>query len=348
MVGSGRDMKKAKQPRPWWRRHLGAALSLLFAAAVIWLLVERGQTIEWREVWPAVRNYGPASVAGALLLGLGSYALCSCYDLFGKRHVGHDLPVPRVLAINFVGYAFSQNLGAMVGGMGFRYRLYDRYGLKPAQTTQVIALSIFTNWSGYLLLLGLVLSFWTPSLPRFPDPVWLRAGGIVALALVAAYAVLCIFAAGHERRFWRVRMRVPSAPMMILQLGLSSASWVLIAATVSRLLPEALPFSTTLSVVLLGSMAGALLHVPAGLGVLEAVFLAMLPEHNPAQVLAALLVYRMVYQLAPLGLAALVYMGLEWQARGRPEGRKAASQRPGRGQGKQLDHELRRAPPING
>jgi uncharacterized membrane protein YbhN (UPF0104 family) len=280
----------------------------------------------------AVRSYDPALVLTALLSALGSYAICSSYDLFGQRHVGHHLPLARVLAINFVGYAFSQNLGAMVGGMGFRYRLYHRYGLKPAQTTQIIALSVLTNWSGYLLLLGLVLMFWTPTVPRFPPPPWLIAGGSVALVIVAAYVGLCCCAGHRKLKFWRLRMQVPSASMAVLQLLLSSVSWILIAATVARLLSTDLPFSLVLGVVLLGSMAGALLHVPAGLGVLEAVFLAMLSQQNPAQVLAALLVFRVVYQLVPLSLAALLYLLLEWRGR----------------RGETAARHNRTTPPING
>jgi uncharacterized membrane protein YbhN (UPF0104 family) len=57
-------------------------------------------------------------------------------------------------------------------------------------------------------------------------------------------------------------------------------------------------------------------HVPAGLGVIEAVFMACLGGTLPAPtVLAALLSYRAVYYLVPLALAAIGYALAEFSAR---------------------------------
>jgi len=56
--------------------------------------------------------------------------------------------------------------------------------------------------------------------------------------------------------------------------------------------------------------------VPAGLGVLEAVFVALLSHEVPqAQLLGALLAYRGLYYLLPLAVATLVYMFTEARAR---------------------------------
>jgi hypothetical protein len=55
-------------------------------------------------------------------------------------------------------------------------------------------------------------------------------------------------------------------------------------------------------------VAGVATHVPAGLGVIEAVFVACLgSELGSTSVLAALLSYRAVYYLVPLALALLGY-----------------------------------------
>jgi uncharacterized membrane protein YbhN (UPF0104 family) len=61
-----------------------------------------------------------------------------------------------------------------------------------------------------------------------------------------------------------------------------------------------------------------LLHVPGGLGVLEAVFVAALSYRIPSvSILAALMVYRAIYYLAPLAAAVIAYVLLE--TRGKPE-----------------------------
>jgi hypothetical protein len=59
-------------------------------------------------------------------------------------------------------------------------------------------------------------------------------------------------------------------------------------------------------------VAGVLTHVPAGLGVLETVFVVLLGDRIPEpELLAALLAYRAIYYLVPLGLAALAWPLLE-------------------------------------
>ena len=67
-----------------------------------------------------------------------------------------------------------------------------------------------------------------------------------------------------------------------------------------------------IGVLLVAAIAGVITHVPAGLGVLEAVFVALLSYQLPAsELLATLLAYRAIYYLIPLMIAALVYVVLE-------------------------------------
>ena len=72
---------------------------------------------------------------------------------------------------------------------------------------------------------------------------------------------------------------------------------------------------------LLAAIAGVLTHVPAGLGVLEAVFIATVGmQVRQAELLAALLAYRAVYYLVPLLWAVPGYVSMEAGARRRGAG----------------------------
>ena len=63
-------------------------------------------------------------------------------------------------------------------------------------------------------------------------------------------------------------------------------------------------------------MAGVITHVPAGLGVLEAVFVALLSHQLPQhELLAALVAYRVTYYLAPLAIAAATLLVMESRAK---------------------------------
>jgi uncharacterized membrane protein YbhN (UPF0104 family) len=69
-------------------------------------------------------------------------------------------------------------------------------------------------------------------------------------------------------------------------------------------------------VLLVAAVAGVLTHVPAGLGVLEAVFVALLSHQMPTHaLLAALVAYRVIYYLGPLVIATLLYLVTEARAK---------------------------------
>jgi len=310
-AGGGRGSRRAW---PWLKR-AGIALFFLAVAA---LLARHAREVDWHAVTAVLRGYAASTLLLAAVLAAASYALYCCYDLIGRRQVGHRLRATQVLATAFVSYAFNLNLGALVGGVALRYRLYSRLGLAAETITQVVALSMLTNWLGYLLVAGVAFVVFPPALP---EGWWLgsdsvRLTGTLLLALAVAYLLMCFSA---RRRVWRLRghaMTLPSGPMALLQLALSSANWMFIAGVVAVLLGGRLDYPTVLGVLLIAAVAGVVAHVPAGLGVLEAVFIALLSHRVPlAELLGALLAYRALYYLAPLGLALGAYLCMEAQAK---------------------------------
>ena len=83
-------------------------------------------------------------------------------------------------------------------------------------------------------------------------------------------------------------------------------------ALLTLLFQGQVPYVQVLAVLLVAAVAGAIAHVPAGLGVLEAVFMALLSHRLPAPtVLAAMVSYRLLFYLLPLGLGTAVFLRLE-------------------------------------
>ncbi len=315
--------------RPWWpwAKRLG---TLLFFGLVAWLLVRQAGTIDWDEVLQALLAMPRSVLAGAAGLALLTYAVYSTFDLVGRYCIRHGLPVRRVVGVTLISYAFNLNLGSLVGGVAFRYRLYARLGLRPEQTTKVLALSMLTNWIGYCLLAGIVFWTWPPALP----PQWkidssgLRwlGAGLVAVAL--AYLLACVVRRGRELVVRGRRLPLPTWPVALVQLALGCAHWSLNAGILYVLLQGRLDYPAVLATLLVGAVAGVIAHVPAGLGVLETVFVALLSHQAPAGVLlAALFGYRVVYYLVPLAVATVAYFATELRSRRR---RSVAAGRPPR------------------
>ena len=306
-----------RAPRGGWRAHLpwaGRVVTLLLVAAAGWLLVRQLRHMDWDAVVAALRAFTPATLAVACALAFASHALYASYELVGRHLTRHGLPPRRVLLIGAVSYAFNLNLGTLVGGIAARLRLYTHAGLGVPQATQLIGISVLTNWLGYAALGGGLL-LWHP--PALPDD-WaigaaeLRWLGPALVVLAAAYLVACAVAPGR-RWAWRGHVLVtPSARIALLQVGLSMLNWATIATLVWWVMQRPVDWPSVATVFLIAAVAGVLVHVPAGLGVLEAVFLALLSHRvPPAQLLAGLIVHRVVYYLVPLAMAAPAMLWLE-------------------------------------
>ena len=289
-------------------------LTIAFAVVVIGLLVHWARTVQWADVLAALQNYPLATLAAAAGIALLSHLTYSTYDLIGRHQTRHPLRVRQVLGVAFVSYAFNLNLGSLVGGFAMRYQLYARLGLPTPVITQVLGLSLLTNWLGYAFVAGAAFVLGPPELPSSwaLGSAGLRVLGGALVTLVFGYLGLC-FAA--RRREWTIRgqrLVLPAGPVALWQLGVSAANWSLIAGVVYVLLQQHVAYASVLSVLLIAAIAGVITHVPAGLGVIEAVFIALLSRQLPqAELVAALLAYRAIYYLVPLGVAVALLFGLE-------------------------------------
>ena len=318
MNRSGRPGRLARlRQRPWWPWATRIVIAG-FAIFIITLLVIQGRSIEWGEVFDTLRAYPLRTLVLAASLAALSHLVYSGFDLIGRYYTGHKLPVPAVMAITFVSYAFNLNLGTVVGAVAMRVRLYSRLGLDAAPITRIVGMSMLTNWLGYFLLAGLAFLGWPLKLP--PDWVVgvgaLRVTGAVLIAVALGYLGMCALA---KRREWTVRghdIALPRIGLALVQLVLSTANWAVMGAIVFVLLQGQVDYPVTLGVLLIGAVAGLLSRIPAGLGVLEAVFVALLsPPASRTALIAAVLVYRAAYYWAPLAVAAALYLVMEINAK---------------------------------
>lgn len=329
--------RERRAPPAWWPMTKRVLIGAFFAL-VAYLLYEQAREIEWDEVMGVLRDYPVRTLAIAAGLAACSHALYATFDLLGRWWTGHRLPATQVVPVTFVCYAFNLNLGSLVGGFAFRYRLYSRLGLDNDTITRVLGLSLVTNWLGYLVLAGglFALRVITPPDDWKIGATALQGLGVLLLAVAAAYVAACGFSRKREFSVRGHSFELPPLRLAVLQMAMSMANWALIAGVIYVLLQQKLPYPLVLGVLLLAAVAGVVAHIPAGLGVLEAVFVALLGHLVPrGTLLAALIAYRAIYYLAPLVIAVVIYLVLE--ARGKATSGSAQSdaftrpQRPARG-----------------
>lgn len=301
-----------------WQKWGKRLLTLLFVVLIPVLLFSLARNLDWVEVRQSLFAYKPGTLAIGLLLALASYLVFASYDLLARAYTGHQLPARQVLPVAFVCYAFNLNFTTWVGGVALRYRLYGRLGLDTPTITRILTLGLLTNWMGYLLLAGCVFAL---GFVKLPD-TWavgatgLRLIGVLMVAVAVGYLLACAFA---KRRTWHLRgheLTLPSLRLALCQVALGASNWALMAALIHWLLPGNLFYPSVLGVLLISCVAGVVAHIPAGLGVLETVFLALLHgQLGQGSLVAALLGYRTLYYLIPLAVAVMTYLVLEQRAR---------------------------------
>ena len=296
-----------------WQRCRKWALPAL-GIVVLGLLLSHIHKIDWAGALQALRKYSPLLLLAVLGLATASHALYGCFDLIGRRHLRHRLSVPRTWAIAVTSYAFNLNLGSLVGGIGMRARLYARAGLDEATVAQIVGLSLATNWLGYGLLAGGLFAAGIIEPPRQAHigEGALRALGVAMILLAIGYVVACTVS---RKREWVIRGRhvhLPGGRIAVAQLALSSANWALMGTAMYLLLGQKVPYTTTLSVLMAASIVGVITPIPAGLGVLEAVYLALLSGSvKQGALMGAVLAYRALYYLVPLAGGLALYLLLE-------------------------------------
>lgn len=305
---------KHKAWHTWGKR----LLTLLFIVLIPALLYMLARNLDWNEVRQSLVAYKPSTLIIGLGLALCSYLTFASYDLLARAYTGHHLPARQVLPVAFVCYAFNLNFTTWVGGVALRYRLYGRLGLDTGTITKILTLGLLTNWMGYMLLAGTVFALRLVKLPEnwAVGVTGLQMIGFLLLGVTLAYLLACGFA---KRRTWKVREHeiiLPSLRLALCQVALGASNWALMAALIYWLLPGDLFYPSILGILLISCVAGVVAHIPAGLGVLEAVFLALLHgQLGQGSLVAALLGYRTLYYLIPLLLAVITYLVLEKRAR---------------------------------
>ncbi|APU30540.1 lysylphosphatidylglycerol synthase domain-containing protein [Pseudomonas chengduensis] len=320
-------------PNNPWMRWGKRALTLFFLLAVPALLYMLARNLDWGEVRQALSDYSMQTLLVGALIACASYLVFGCYDLLGRHYSRHRLPARQVLPVAMVCYAFNLNFTTWIGGVAMRYRLYMRLGLSASTVTRILSLSLLTNWTGYMALAGVIFSLRLVQLPENwgLGMTGLQLLGFALLGVVSAYVGICAFS---RQRVWHLRERsitLPSLRMAVMQIVLGASNWSLMAALIYWLLPEGAAYTSVLGVLLISCMAAVVAHIPAGLGVLEAVFLALLQhQYSQASLIAALLAYRVLYYLLPLLLASATYLVLEKRAKTlRKRGEQGVETQPG-------------------
>ena len=297
----------------------------LFVAAL--LLLHHGlRNVHFHEIRGAFQSIAARRVLGAAGAAAFGYFVLTLYDMLAFTYLQRTLPYSRVGFASFVGWALSNNVGySVLSGGSIRYRLYSSWGLNSVEIAQLVGFCTFTAWLGFITLGGAALLY---------EPQVVAGALHVPLLLVRGIGLLLMFVSVLYVVFlalWRkpvvirgFEIRLPSPPMGATQIGLGCLDLTAAAMVLFLLLPmdAHMSFAAFAGVFVIAILLGMVSQVPGGIGVFECVLLFSLKPFLPAsQLIASLLMFRVVYYLMPLAGAVVAFGLYESRAFLRPAAR---------------------------
>ncbi len=255
-----------------------------------------------------------SAVFAAILMTVGSFLTLSFYDMAALSFIGKQRPWPAVALTSFFAFAVGNiaGFGPLTGG-AIRYRFYSTLGLDAVDVGKIVAFVTATFGMGVMAItsLGLAIVAEDVAAPLGIPPDLLRIVGLTGLAIIA----LMLIASARRKPFklGRFELELPTPSVLIGQIVISGVDLAFAAAALWFLLPDSgisLPAFVAIFSVAVG--LGVLSHVPGGIGVFEAVIVGVVSQTADVDhVLGGLVLFRAVYYVLPLVIAALVASALE-------------------------------------
>ncbi len=297
-----------------WRRYFWPVVGIAAVIFSILLLWHELRGVSLDDVWDGITAIPAKGWILAALSSVLAYAALAGYDHIALLHIGKKVSWLFVTLCSFTTYALSHNIGGSVFSVAvLRYRAYGTRGLSGQDVGVLVAICWITFILSTILMLGLVLVFEPQILDRFSGMEHhglSEAAGIAMLVLIAAYA----FGSWLHLRPLKIgsfQIHYPALPIVARQLLIGPVELIAAAAIIYFALPAAHNpgYFVVLGVFLVSFSVAQISHAPGGLGVFEVVFLAGMSDMDPVAVLAALLVFRLFYLIAPLiiGLGVVLF-----------------------------------------
>ena len=305
-------LQRGFKERIGWKR-LGVAASLLIIVFAVMTLVRTLKGVDGGVILIALTEKSPHQIAMAALCVVGAFCTLTFYDFFALRTIGKDHIPYRIAALSaFTSYTIGHNIGATVfTGGAIRFRIYSDYGLNAIDVAKVCFISGLTFWLGNLFVLGIGMAWhpWAASAMDLLPPSVNRLIAIGCLVGVGIYLTWII--TGLNRRElgqngWKVIL--PSARLTFVQILIGVVDLGFCALAMYLLMPAQpyIDFVSVSVVFILATLLGFASHAPGSLGVFDAAMLVALPQFGKEQLLATLLVYRVLYFVIPFAIAITI------------------------------------------
>lgn len=302
-------LRRGFTERIGWKR-VGIAASLIIVAIAITILVRTLKGIDLSVILAALAEKSHGEIALAALCVFGAFCTLTFYDFFALRTLGVTHVPYRIAALSsFTSYSIGHNIGATVfTGGAIRFRIYSDFGLNAIDVAKICFISGLTFWLGNVFVLGIGMAVHPDAagaMNLLPSSIN-RLIGLGCLAGILAYLVWVAVGQGRRqlgRNGWKVVL--PSGRLTLLQILIGVVDLGFCSLAMYLLMPNepSIDFLSLAVVFILATLLGFASHAPGSLGVFDAAMLVALPQFGREQLVATLLMFRVLYFVIPFTIA---------------------------------------------
>jgi uncharacterized membrane protein YbhN (UPF0104 family) len=298
--------------RPSWFAIAAAVFSIALLIFSAFTVARTLATINWRDLRAAIEMTGMQQFAGAALFALGSFAAWTGYDELAVKHLGLAVRYRTAALAAFACYSISNMLGfAVVTGTACRYWLYAQVGVSGGQVARLFVVAGANYWLGCALLMGGGL-VWRAAEIAAVDHLDAALNQAVGASILLALVGYVAWVSSKPRRVGLrgLTLELPGFWITLGQIAVGAIDILCAASVLYALLPSGYPveFLTFVAIYVAASVLGVASNAPGGVGAFEATMLSVMRGIAPEALLASLLLFRIVYYVAPF-LLALALIG---------------------------------------
>src|SRR5262249_23674599 len=207
----------------------------------------------------------------------------------------------------------GHNVGATVfTGGAVRYRIYSAWGLDAIAVAKICFVAGLTFWLGNATVLGLGIAYQPETASAVNHlPIWVnRSAALFTLLVLAAY-VAWVWSRPRVVGLKDWTVALPGGPTTLVQIVIGIFDLAFCALAMYMLVPDEpnIGFVTVSIIFVSATLLGFASHAPGGIGVFDAAMLVALWQFDKEDVLAGLLLFRLLYYILSVALFLLIVGG---------------------------------------
>jgi uncharacterized membrane protein YbhN (UPF0104 family) len=290
---------------------LGVLVSVAVIGIACYMLYHKLRNIDAAAVFRAMKETEPRLIMLSALSVAAGYFTLTFYDWFAVRTIGRkDIPYRVNALAAFTSYSIGHNVGASVfTGGAVRYRIYSAWDLSAVDVAKIVFLAGLTFWLGNVAVLGMGVAYHPEAASAIDQlPPWLNRilAFVVLIGLAGYVAWVWMKPRSVGRGPWSVVL--PGGPLTLLQIVIGIVDLGFCALAMYMLVPAQpdVGFVVVAVIFVSATLLGFASHSPGGLGVFDAAMLVGLEMMDQEQLLAGMLLFRVLYYLAPFFISVML------------------------------------------